>query len=566
MAPCGATALKFAAVAGHHEIVEALIECGAVYGEGGHELRRRVTELRGRAPAAALKACVEAAARRAQGLSALPDMSDVAKHGFAGRGLTHLQLQMLSSQLRARHEASGSLVKFGDLATKQVVESHLKALTGRPECGCPGCASYMPVGASDPPPMCPGPHSPHCGTSGRFEPCRFFQCCRKHDQGPRTGYCRGCDGSGQSAADWCGGGPVPSQFFVSHSWNQRFEENLLSLRLFAVAVCSRHSADSLVLCTRCEGTSFWICALAINQHIPLSDQILGAEGSQATLKCIKSTRGIALVLDDMLQPFKRVWCLYELMVAVRDDFPLDVVTVAGAPTRRWSYDADLVRRIRCGIEGIRVDAAESFDPDDKVQILESVRRELPGGVLEMEHRIRERLLGSFQAAQAQADAIEAVRSGDVSSLRRAMRVRPTLTAHVDPETGQSLVKAAVLRGDAACVEAFLEAGAVLGADGVWSFQDTCIAPEGLEALTSGLCRAATALAPTHLILSKNAGLLKGQRGVEALAALLNLLPSLRELRVQASGLTAEGLAALSAAEFDMPLALTQLRMVCCSRA
>merc|ERR1712216_406485 len=143
----------------------------------------------------------------------------------------------------------------------------------------------------------------------------------------------------------------------------------------------------------CEGFSFWICALAINQHIPLDVQIVGSEGEKATENCIKSTRGIALLLDDELQPFGRVWCLYELLLAVRDDVPMDILTENGVPTRGTGYSSESsesMKKVRMGIEAISVEAAQSFVQADKDHILNLMKKDLPGGVTEMEMRIKER--------------------------------------------------------------------------------------------------------------------------------------------------------------------------------
>lgn len=137
---------------------------------------------------------------------------------------------------------------------------------------------------------------------------------------------------------WCKGGAVSSLYFASHSWGQQFEDDITSLGLFAVSACRQHSAGVTGLCPFCEGSIFWDGALSINQHVPLDLQIVGDEGEKATENCIKATLGIVLVLDDFLQPFGRVWCLYELLLAVRDAIPLDVATSAGCPTRGFGHD------------------------------------------------------------------------------------------------------------------------------------------------------------------------------------------------------------------------------------
>mmetsp|Transcript_109879 Transcript_109879/g.309909 ORF Transcript_109879/g.309909 Transcript_109879/m.309909 type:complete len:819 (+) Transcript_109879:58-2514(+) len=306
----GDSPLVCSIAAGHLAAAEVLIAGGAVY---ERDLGQRMMHLRNSACEDMVVDIVHKAVLRARwnvGLmdTELPDLSDVSKYGFAARGQCLIQLHMLHDTLKMMHEESNSPVPFKVLTTKQVVEAYLKPLTSdKTDCGCPGCAWYMP-GGPDEVPMCPGPHRLHCKTSGYMDACAFYHCCRKHAGGVRNkggvdlrGFCRGCDGTGLSAVEWNKGGAVPAMYFASHSWNQSFYEDIVSITLFATDVCTMHSAGRAELCPSCEGFSFWVCALAINQHVPLHAQIIGEEGERATENCVKATFGITLLVDDALQ-------------------------------------------------------------------------------------------------------------------------------------------------------------------------------------------------------------------------------------------------------------------------
>lgn len=380
--------LKEALDAGELGRCESLHVAGA--SSKGSRYWKRLLEVRSKAANEVFTCCVAAAACRARGWEeTLPDLSDEAKHGFAASGLSLIQLHLVLDQICTLHSQSGSPVKVEQLTTNQIVNAYLKPLTGKDECGCPGCAWYN-CSMLDDVQDCPGPHNAQCGaTTGSS--CKFSECCRKSQGDSLNGYCQGCDGKGQSVVGWCKGGELPAQYFVSHAWGQSFMEDVQSLTSFAITNChkhQRHINDLEELCPSCEGVTFWMCALAINQHVPLPKKTILHEAIEKTIH--QSTSGIALILDKALQPFGRVWCLYELFLAKRHEVPLDIVFSAGAG------DPNQLCEIHKGIEHIDMASAKSLDPQDKRHILHgALLVHLNGGVQEVERQVRDKILASL---------------------------------------------------------------------------------------------------------------------------------------------------------------------------
>eukprot|EP00931_Biecheleriopsis_adriatica_P049142 TRINITY_DN28410_c0_g1_i1.p1 TRINITY_DN28410_c0_g1~~TRINITY_DN28410_c0_g1_i1.p1 ORF type:complete len:1191 (-),score=198.74 TRINITY_DN28410_c0_g1_i1:5-3514(-) len=582
----GTSALQYA-VERNLATVEALLEGGSGFEQG---LRAQIVAMRAAAAPAHFAMYTRAAAKRARAArkiegdlaTVIHKRSNIRKYGFNGRGLTFVQLEFLTDQLQRRHVACCSPLHFQEISTKQVVESHLKPLTGKEDCGCPGCAWYRPVDPDDPAPDCPGPHGPHCACAGGSDlsrPCKFYNCCKKYPAGSMIdgrnveGVCRGCNGVGMSGVDWCRGGPIPAMYFASHSWNQSFYEDIMSFRHFVIDSCPDHRAVRADPCPQCEGVSFWVCALAVNQHVPLHQQIIGSEGERATERCMKASEGIVLVLDDKLQPFGRVWCLYEVFLAVRDDLPLDIVTIAGTPTRGRGYDGQLLRKVREGIQLISLEAAKSFDAADRDHILGMVENEILGGIPQMECSVRDRLLGCFKVAEASADALVAVRSGNAELLEAAIALHPPVVQSADPEGDVPLMEMALAKGNPPVIELLVRHGAMSrGSSGLdsfkWRERLEGSAQAGNLQLFRALAMAYSAVILPSLTLLKcgltsrylatlaevlqtckmqflnfdqNQGLLEFRAGGDALAKVVNLTSGLQTLSVANTSFSGEGL-------------------------
>eukprot|EP00746_Dinoflagellata_sp_MGD_P149522 gnl/MRDRNA2_/MRDRNA2_81530_c0_seq1.p1 gnl/MRDRNA2_/MRDRNA2_81530_c0~~gnl/MRDRNA2_/MRDRNA2_81530_c0_seq1.p1 ORF type:complete len:1078 (+),score=242.31 gnl/MRDRNA2_/MRDRNA2_81530_c0_seq1:223-3456(+) len=363
-----------------------------------------------------LRSYVLEAARRARGMSKLPDFADKEKYGLAAFGLSIMQVQALQDQVRLLHQKSGSPIEFEALTTIQHINAYWKPLTGIQQCG-------------------------------------YGQ---KYEDGDMRGHCHACHGLGVSVVEKCRGGSVASQFFVSHAWNQSFHEVSTSLTLFSITACRDHLAEQTAVCPMCEGTSFWLCALALNQHLPIDTQMAGTEMVLAS--CMKPTNGTLVVLDEKLQPLDRIWCLYEVLVAVRNNVGLEIVTTDGTPVQK-TYDANAWGAlIRLGIDQIDVNNAKSSIPADHDHILEVVRKELLGGMDEMERRVKQNLLASFSAAEVAADMLEAAYTGDSELLSAALSRRVAVSNIINHEAALPILDTAIQKQHFVIVELLLAAG------------------------------------------------------------------------------------------------------------
>jgi len=122
------------------------------------------------------------------------------------------------------------------------------------------------------------------------------------------------------------GPPQALQFFVSHWWGEEFTCFMQSLRHFALKMSRSDPA-------------FWICSFANNQHSVNLGTSLEASPFNLALKA-PSCEGVVMVLDTQLTPFKRIWCLYEVLRLHVLQKPLDLATENGCLTKCRAEDFD----------------------------------------------------------------------------------------------------------------------------------------------------------------------------------------------------------------------------------
>lgn len=103
----------------------------------------------------------------------------------------------------------------------------------------------------------------------------------------------------------------PPQWFVSHTWSDS---------IFHVANCIEQHASDRGL--DANTVTYWICALAMNQHsneasiaIETIDES-SLKNPLMTLDVMNATEGILSVVDIQNVYFKRIWCLWELFLAL----------------------------------------------------------------------------------------------------------------------------------------------------------------------------------------------------------------------------------------------------------
>mmetsp|Transcript_12386 Transcript_12386/g.29121 ORF Transcript_12386/g.29121 Transcript_12386/m.29121 type:complete len:728 (+) Transcript_12386:10-2193(+) len=93
-------------------------------------------------------------------------------------------------------------------------------------------------------------------------------------------------------------------FYVSHFWGHPFTATVDALSDFALSRdCVANVGDAL---------SFWICAFCLNQHMITAELGETPDDAPFNIALAKVKHGMVMVLDDALNPFRRIWCLYEV--------------------------------------------------------------------------------------------------------------------------------------------------------------------------------------------------------------------------------------------------------------
>lgn len=94
-------------------------------------------------------------------------------------------------------------------------------------------------------------------------------------------------------------------WYVSHWWGES--------ALDFIACIATHAFDRGIS----EDSSYWICAYALNQHkLGLE---LGKHPTEAPFcKAMKLTRGVVSVLDHACECYTRIWCCFEISIAIKD--------------------------------------------------------------------------------------------------------------------------------------------------------------------------------------------------------------------------------------------------------
>ena len=111
------------------------------------------------------------------------------------------------------------------------------------------------------------------------------------------------------------------QWFVSHAWQEPVQDFVMCLR--------GHSSVRQLQ----EKVAYWVCAYANNQH-ELGNDLRFNPRDSSFFRAMQLCGGVLLVLDTHATPFARVWCCFELAMALTDlvtpngRLLLDIATVS----------------------------------------------------------------------------------------------------------------------------------------------------------------------------------------------------------------------------------------------
>ena len=112
--------------------------------------------------------------------------------------------------------------------------------------------------------------------------------------------------------------------FVSHFWGHLFSQTVTALRRWAEMNCERIGAESS------KSMVYWICLFALNQHA-VADEV-GENPMQGPFNAAlaQAEAGAVMVLDEEINPFKRIWCLFEISRLMELNQPFELICEMGS--------------------------------------------------------------------------------------------------------------------------------------------------------------------------------------------------------------------------------------------
>ena len=112
--------------------------------------------------------------------------------------------------------------------------------------------------------------------------------------------------------------------FVSHFWGHLFSQTVTALRRWAEMNSERMDVESP------KSMVFWICLFALNQH-DVADEV-GENPMQGPFNAAlaQAEGGAVMVLDEEINPFKRIWCLFEISRLKELNQPFELICEMGS--------------------------------------------------------------------------------------------------------------------------------------------------------------------------------------------------------------------------------------------
>jgi len=195
--------------------------------------------------------------------------------------------------------------------------------------------------------------------------------------------------------------------FISHSWNEVFEDFLTTLR---------HALD--------PDTVVWVCSFAIWQHGDINNDLRPLERCPFALAMCATHRVLA-VTDRTAEAFERCWVDLEAELAMKWSKPYDISLPDDG-------DADLWRIVGKRLDNLNIEDCKATCEEDRMAILEYAR-EGPGGIAGLNDKVR----SIARQAMGRAELMAAISSGDVdrvlkyaAELENWRSIRGRSAAHV----------------------------------------------------------------------------------------------------------------------------------------
>ncbi|CAB9503820.1 expressed unknown protein [Seminavis robusta] len=141
-----------------------------------------------------------------------------------------------------------------------------------------------------------------------------------------------------SYAEHVSNAPHPPDWFVSHWWGES---------VFQFIACLEQHAHDRYL-DKADEARYWICAYSNNQHV-ISDELGENPKCSSFFRALQLVEGVVSIMDANMVCFSRIWCGFEVAVALREiadqreaenrTYLYDVYSVHGSdPIKKWKQN------------------------------------------------------------------------------------------------------------------------------------------------------------------------------------------------------------------------------------
>ncbi|CAE8582869.1 unnamed protein product, partial [Polarella glacialis] len=150
-------------------------------------------------------------------------------------------------------------------------------------------------------------------------------------------------------------GGIKVDFFVSHFWGHLFRLTIAALTSFA--------ASRGVSLEAYSSYSFWICLFAVNQH--RAGEEVGSSPEDGPFNAaLDAARGVVMVVDKRVEPFKRIWCLYEVHRVHELGKIFELIDEGGS----IATNLDTMKSVADSLESVSASTAQASKEQDKWSI------------------------------------------------------------------------------------------------------------------------------------------------------------------------------------------------------
>ncbi|CAK9026198.1 unnamed protein product [Durusdinium trenchii] len=153
--------------------------------------------------------------------------------------------------------------------------------------------------------------------------------------------------------------------FVSHYWGHIFEKTIAALRLWAEEHFSSLPSGWP------QSVVYWICLFALNQHAVAEEVGESPKQGPFNAALAQASAGAVMVLDEEINPFRRIWCLFEVSRLAELHRPLELISELGSLSRPAEGIPHVQKTLRAAGEALwDMSASEALasDEEDKFRI------------------------------------------------------------------------------------------------------------------------------------------------------------------------------------------------------